>query len=88
MQSPTIVEEQPISIKSCIVDIAYDYTKKKHVFRLTTYNGSEFLFQADERETMLDWIKAIQCNSNPDGDVSLLLKICNLEGILWSGIVN
>ena len=40
------------------------------MFRLTTYNGSEFLFQADDRETMLDWIKAIQCNSNPDGDVS------------------
>ena len=38
-------DEQPISIKSSIVDIAHDYTKRKNVFRMTTFNGSEFLFQ-------------------------------------------
>ena len=38
-------DEQPISIKSSIVDIAHDYTKRKNVFRLTTFSGSEFLFQ-------------------------------------------
>ncbi len=69
------MEEQPISVKSCIVDIAYDYTKKKHVFRLTTYNGSEFLFQADDHDTMLEWIKAIQCNSNPDADVRVFMLV-------------
>ena len=69
LQSPTSCDEQPISVKSSIVDIAYDYTKKKNVFRLTTYNGSEYLFQADDREVMLQWINTIQSNNNPDEDV-------------------
>ncbi|XP_061194038.1 rho GTPase-activating protein 21-like isoform X2 [Saccostrea echinata] len=61
-------DDQPISIKSCLVDIAHDYTKKKNVFRLKTFNGSEYLFQAEENGAMLDWIKAIQSNNNPDAD--------------------
>lgn len=61
-------DDQPISIKSCLVDIAHDYTKKKNVFRLKTFNGSEYLFQADENGTMLDWIRSIQSNNNPDAD--------------------
>ncbi|XP_056007298.1 rho GTPase-activating protein 21-like isoform X7 [Ostrea edulis] len=61
-------DDQPVSIKSCLVDIAHDYTKKKNVFRLKTFNGSEYLFQAEENITMLDWIRAIQSNNNPDAD--------------------
>ena len=52
------------------MDIAYDYTKKKNVFRLKTFNGSEYLFQAEDQETMITWIEAIQANNNPDADVS------------------
>lgn len=74
LQSPLFFEESPISIKSAIADIAYDYTKKKNVFRLTTYNGSEYLFQADDQGIMLNWIRAIQDNNNPDKDVSVLFK--------------
>ena len=70
-----MLEDQPISIKASIADIAYDYTKKKNVFRLTTYNGSEYLFQADDHDVMLQWIRVIQENSNPDDDVSLSVKI-------------
>jgi len=66
--SPLPFEDQPISIKSSIIDIAYDYTKKKNVFRLTTYNGSEYLFQAEDNESMLQWIRVIQENNNPDED--------------------
>lgn len=71
-QSPVGLSEEhaPINVKSCMVDIAYDYTKKKNVFRLTTFGGSEFLLQADDGNDMLCWIKAIQDNSNPDNDVS------------------
>ncbi|PFX24563.1 rho GTPase-activating protein 21-A-like isoform X2 [Stylophora pistillata] len=61
-------DEQPISIKSSIVDIAHDYTKRKNVFRLTTFNGSEFLFQSEDPESMMSWIEAIQANNNPDED--------------------
>uniref|UniRef100_A0A4W3H9T4 Rho GTPase activating protein 21 n=1 Tax=Callorhinchus milii TaxID=7868 RepID=A0A4W3H9T4_CALMI len=58
-------EEQPISIKACLIDISYSETKRKHVFRLTT-SECEYLFQAEDREDMLGWIKAIQENSNLD----------------------
>lgn len=61
-------DEQPISIKSSIVDIAHDYTKRKNVFRLTTFNGSEFLFQSDDHDSMMSWIAALQANNNPDED--------------------
>jgi len=52
-----------------MVDIAYDYTKKKNVFRLTTPAGSEYLFQAEDRSVMLTWIKAIQSACFPDDSV-------------------
>ncbi|XP_060566502.1 rho GTPase-activating protein 21-like isoform X4 [Ruditapes philippinarum] len=63
-------DEQPISIKSCIVDIAHSYTKRKNVFRMKTYNGSEYLFQAEDHDEMISWIKEIKCNNNPDADFS------------------
>ena len=71
---PFSFDEQPISVKAAFVDIAYDYTKKRNVFRLKTYNGSEYLFQTDDPETMLSWIEAVQKNNNPDLDVCLFLK--------------
>ncbi len=86
-------DEQPISIKSAIVDIAYDYTKRRNVFRLTTYNGSEYLLQADDHETMMEWIRAIQTNNNPDQDVSFHTYFCiftllNLWNSCFSYIVS
>ncbi|XP_061441830.1 rho GTPase-activating protein 21 isoform X2 [Rhineura floridana] len=56
-------EVQPISINACLIDISYSDTKRKHVFRLTT-SDCEYLFQAEDRDDMLAWIKAIQDNSN------------------------
>ena len=64
-------EEPPISIKSCLVDIAHDYSRKrKNVFRLTTYSDSVYLLQAEDKGTMMSWIQAIKINNNPDNDVS------------------
>lgn len=63
-------DEQPISIKSCIVDIAHSYTKRKNVFRVKTYNGSEYLFQAEDHDEMIAWIDKIKMNNDPDSDVS------------------
>uniref|UniRef100_A0A8C6YYI9 Rho GTPase activating protein 21 n=1 Tax=Nothoprocta perdicaria TaxID=30464 RepID=A0A8C6YYI9_NOTPE len=56
-------EEQPISINACLIDISYSDTKRKNVFRLTT-SDCKYLFQAEDRDDMLAWIKAIQDNSN------------------------
>nr|XP_023679280.1 rho GTPase-activating protein 21 isoform X6 [Paramormyrops kingsleyae] len=58
-------EPQPISIKACLIDISYSDTKRKNVLRLTT-SDCEYLFQAEDREDMLSWIRVIQQNSNLD----------------------
>ncbi|XP_014350958.1 rho GTPase-activating protein 21 isoform X1 [Latimeria chalumnae] len=60
-------EEQPISIQACLIDISYSETKRKNVFRLTT-SDCEYLFQAEDRDDMLAWIRAIQENSNLDDE--------------------
>lgn len=67
--------EQPVSIKGSSVDVATDYTKKKYVFRLTTQNGSEFLFQADDSDNMMSWIQAIKTN----GELDDVFKIGDTE---------
>ncbi|XP_066303239.1 rho GTPase-activating protein 23-like isoform X2 [Branchiostoma lanceolatum] len=77
-----IGDEHPISIKGSIPDIAYDYTKRKNVFRLLTHstvNCVEYLFQAENHDDMLSWISAIQNNSGQDdeeavGSRELILK--------------
>lgn len=67
-------EEQPININACLTDISYSDTKKKHVFRLTT-SDCEYLFQAENRDDMLAWIKAIRENSSLNDEVVFLLRI-------------
>ncbi|KAM9488691.1 rho GTPase-activating protein 21a [Clarias gariepinus] len=66
-------EEEPvsISIKACLIDISYSDTKRKNVLRLTT-SDREYLFQAEDREDMLAWIRAIQENSNLDEENALI----------------
>ncbi|CAL1528463.1 unnamed protein product [Lymnaea stagnalis] len=60
-------EDQHIPIKSCMVEPARDYAKKKkHVFRMTTYNECEYLFQTEDRGTMLSWIQAIKSINEPE----------------------
>ncbi|XP_029392769.1 rho GTPase-activating protein 21 isoform X3 [Mus pahari] len=56
-------EEQPISVNACLIDISYSETKRRNVFRLTT-SDCECLFQAEDRDDMLSWIKTIQESSN------------------------
>ncbi|XP_034567608.1 rho GTPase-activating protein 23 isoform X2 [Notolabrus celidotus] len=61
-------DDQPISIRGCLVDIAYSETKRKHALRLTTQDFCEYLLQAEDREDMLDWIKFIRENSKTDSE--------------------
>jgi hypothetical protein len=42
---------------------------------MKTYNGSEYLFQAEDHDEMISWIKEIKCNNNPDADVSIRINI-------------
>ncbi|XP_068160739.1 rho GTPase-activating protein 21a isoform X2 [Antennarius striatus] len=66
----TADEPLPISIRACLIDISYSDTKRKNVLRLTT-SDCEYLFQAEDRDDMLAWIRVIQENSNPDEENSL-----------------
>lgn len=67
----TIDEPLQISIKACLIDISYSDTKRKNVLRLTT-SDCEYLFQAEDREDMLAWIRVIQDSSNLDEEVESL----------------
>ncbi|XP_075993412.1 spectrin beta chain, non-erythrocytic 1-like isoform X2 [Genypterus blacodes] len=51
--------EIPISLKDAACEVALDYKKKKHVFKLKIADGNEFLFQAKDDEEMNVWISAI-----------------------------
>ncbi|EFB19942.1 hypothetical protein PANDA_004983, partial [Ailuropoda melanoleuca] len=57
-----------VCIGSCLVDISYSETKRRHVFRLTTADFCEYLFQAEDRDDMLGWIRAIRENSRAEGE--------------------
>ncbi|XP_057201013.1 rho GTPase-activating protein 23 isoform X4 [Triplophysa rosa] len=61
-------EEQPISIRGCLLDIAYSETKRKNALRLTTQDFCEYLLQAEDREDMLEWIKVITEDSKTDNE--------------------
>ncbi|XP_051770302.1 LOW QUALITY PROTEIN: rho GTPase-activating protein 23 [Ctenopharyngodon idella] len=60
------VDEEPISIRGCLIDIAYSETKRKHTLRLTTQDFCEYLLQAEDRDDMLSWIRVIRENSKTD----------------------
>ncbi|KAI5608533.1 spectrin beta chain, non-erythrocytic 1, partial [Silurus asotus] len=52
--------EIPVSLKDAVCEVAVDYKKKKHVFKLRVTNGNEYLFQAKDDEEMNMWMQAIQ----------------------------
>lgn len=53
-----------VDVRCSQVDIADNYTKKKHVLRLNTLSGSELLLQADDADNMVQWIHALQTQAN------------------------
>lgn len=75
----TVEEPLAISIRSCLIDISYSDTKRKNVLRLTT-SACEYLFQAEDREDMLAWIRVIQENGNLDEEVRAAWRQALLPG--------
>jgi len=55
----TFRSESPVDLIGGVADVAADYTKKKHVFRLKLLNGGDYLFQAVDDEQMQLWVEAI-----------------------------
>uniref|UniRef100_A0A8C7LFV4 Spectrin beta chain n=1 Tax=Oncorhynchus kisutch TaxID=8019 RepID=A0A8C7LFV4_ONCKI len=56
----------PISLKDAVCEVALDYKKKKHVFKLKATDGNEYLFQANEDEEMNSWMQAISSAASSD----------------------
>ncbi|EFN75523.1 Spectrin beta chain [Harpegnathos saltator] len=51
--------EIPLDLRGATITVASDYTKKKHVFRVKSQSGSDFLFQAKDDAEMIDWVSAL-----------------------------
>jgi hypothetical protein len=77
--SDTLSEQQTTSsavdVRCSQVDIADNYTKKKHVLRLNTLGGSELLLQADDADNMVQWIHALQAQAN-EKEVCDIVFLC------------
>uniref|UniRef100_A0A4W5JM98 Spectrin beta chain n=1 Tax=Hucho hucho TaxID=62062 RepID=A0A4W5JM98_9TELE len=56
----------PISLKDAACEVALDYKKKKHVFKLKATDGNEYLFQANDDEEMNSWMQAISSAASSD----------------------
>uniref|UniRef100_A0A673BYI2 Spectrin beta chain n=1 Tax=Sphaeramia orbicularis TaxID=375764 RepID=A0A673BYI2_9TELE len=61
--------ELPVGLKDVTCDVASEYKKKKHVFKLRVSDGNEYLFQAKDEEEMSTWIQAILNSASEHSDV-------------------
>ncbi|XP_067113725.1 spectrin family protein [Osmerus mordax] len=59
--------EVPISLGEAVCEVANDYKKRKHVFKLRLGDGREYLFQAKDEGEMSSWIRSIQAIIPPVG---------------------
>jgi len=57
--------ESPMELQGGTAEVASDYTKKRHVFRLKLSNGGESLFQASDDDEMSQWVESINAVANP-----------------------
>ncbi|XP_078262431.1 spectrin beta chain, non-erythrocytic 1-like isoform X2 [Rhinoraja longicauda] len=48
--------DDPLNLKNAICEVAADYKKKKHVFKLRLNNGNEYLFHGKDEEEVHNWI--------------------------------
>ena len=70
----------PIILHNATCEIATDYTKKKNVLRLHVHDGSEFLFMAQNQNSMVEWLSKIQFYAGKSQvDLSALDTPCKLE---------
>jgi hypothetical protein len=56
---PLSCDSFPINLQNADVELASNYIKKPRVFKLTTSNQSEFLFQAPDLQSLNEWLDLI-----------------------------
>ena len=66
MSSKLYMFEPPLDLALSLVDMNYKQKSRKHVFQVTSKDGSEYLFQAKTHECCFNWIQLIRENNNPD----------------------
>ncbi|CAH0387321.1 unnamed protein product [Bemisia tabaci] len=59
--------EGPIDLRGGSAEVASDYTKKKHVFRVKSANGADYLFQAKDDDEMRQWVSALSSIAQAPG---------------------
>ncbi|CAF1126047.1 unnamed protein product [Adineta ricciae] len=57
---PLSCDSFPINLRNAEVELASDYVKKPRVFKVTTSNQSEFLFQAPDSQSLTEWLYVIK----------------------------
>uniref|UniRef100_A0A1A9URJ1 Spectrin beta chain n=1 Tax=Glossina austeni TaxID=7395 RepID=A0A1A9URJ1_GLOAU len=60
----TFRSEPVYDLQGAAVEVASDYTKKKHVLRVKLLNGGEFLLQAHDDNEMSQWVAALKIQSD------------------------
>ena len=58
--------ETAVDLINGTAEIAADYTKKKHVFRLRLANGGDYLFQANDDDQCHQWVNGINAQAAPE----------------------
>ncbi|XP_026668660.1 uncharacterized protein LOC108624059 isoform X2 [Ceratina calcarata] len=63
-QSPSLSNDgenvvQSVDVRCSLVDIAEDYTKRKHVLRLANPHSTEILLQTEDAASMALWLRAL-----------------------------
>merc|ERR1719309_1673475 len=65
-EGPVELVEQ--SGEVCTAEVASDYHKKKHVFRLRLPNGGDYLFHARDDDEMNTWVSSINAQTASDSE--------------------
>ncbi|CAF3800055.1 unnamed protein product [Adineta steineri] len=73
---PLSCDSFPINLQNADVELASDYIKKPRVFKLTTSNQSEFLFQTPDLQSLTEWLDVINehCISEQDNQEPITNK--------------
>nr|XP_020669027.1 spectrin beta chain, non-erythrocytic 2 [Pogona vitticeps] len=55
--------EAPVSLQGAQCNVALDYKKRKHVFKLGLTDGKEYLFQAKDEAEMSSWMRVVNATA-------------------------
>ncbi len=61
---------ESLSLAGAVAEVAVDYTKREHVFRLKLNNGGQYLFLAKDDQEMHVWLERTQAAIGSVGGAS------------------